>query len=67
MSIAPASSQAARTARRYAGSAGRTPPSPWTGSSNTAAVVSPTAPRIFSASPNGTKEKPGTSGAKGSR
>ena len=52
---------------RNSGVAGRTPPSPWTGSIITAAVLSLTAAATAARSFRGTKRTPGTSGSKGSR
>jgi hypothetical protein len=57
----------ARAAARNSGVATWTPPSPWTGSSRTSAVVSSTAAFSASTSLKGTWTNPGTSGSNGSR
>jgi hypothetical protein len=46
---------------------GRTPPSPWIGSTMTAAVASVIAAAIAAVSPGFTNVTPGTSGPNGSR
>ena len=57
------SSQSARTCRRYSRSAGRMPPSPCTGSSRTAQVLSVIAALSASMSLKSTCLNPGTSGS----
>ena len=67
ISSAPASSQICRAAARYPSGATMMPPSPWIGSSKTAATVPSTAAARASTSPKGTRPNSGISGSKGSR
>ena len=53
--------------RRELGVIGRTPPSPWIGSTTMAAVADDAAASRAATSPGGTKVTPGISGSKGSR
>ncbi len=62
--ISPNSSQVARSSRRNRNDAGRTPPSPCTGSIMTPAVSGPIASRTAFMLPNGTWSKPSTAGPK---
>jgi len=64
ISAAPCSSQAARAAASSSFESTCTPPSPWIGSSSTAAVRSDTA-ASSSCGSGATVRKPGTSGANG--
>src|SRR2546422_7486610 len=61
---APRSLVTSRHALRNAGAATRTPPSPCTGSTNTAAVLADTADANTSTSLNGTCRKPSGRGSK---
>ena len=59
--------QTDETASAIVRDSGHTPPSPWMGSTMTAAVAGDTARRSASGSSGGTNRTPGTSGANGSR
>ena len=63
----PYSSHTARRSRRNCMSAGRTPPSPWIGSTMMPQVAAPIALRTAFMLLNGTWSKPSTTGPKPSR
>ena len=67
MSSAPVRRHAAAIASAAACEIGRTPPSPWIGSTITAAVSAVTAAAIAAVSAGSTNVTPGTSGSNGAR
>ena len=67
MSSVPVVSQTRSMAAANSREIGRTPPSPWIGSTTMAAVLSVTAASRAATSPGATKVTPGISGSNGSR